>query len=326
MGLDIKTAVQTAFLLALVGILLSSLIGIRAIQAGRKLQFFRKRRDLMVRGWRLIFMSVGLGVVALALNRFAEPAIYQVFPPSPTVTQTPTITMTPTITLTATVTMTPTITNTPSVTNTPFMPPEIAAKFESSVTPNPDSVFSPVSFALEIKDNMPVDPATEFANPIQALYGTFTYDKMKSGSQWSALWYRGSELICYETMPWDGSTGGYGTTRCNAPQGGWQPGQYEVQIYVGMEWISSGQFSVTGKAPTLRPTETNTPTRTSTVTVGPSPTLTPRPPTQTPLPTWTLPPTLTPTITNTPRPTETRWPTLTPLPTITPFPTLKPKP
>ena len=337
-GLDIQTAVQTAFFLAVLGLALSLLLGVRAIQAGRRLQFFRKRRDLMVRGWRLIFMSFILGIVALTLNRYAEPAIYRVFPPSPTVTQTATITLTPTITLTATITPTPTITNTPSVTNTPAMPLDIASKFESSVTPNPDSVFSPVEFSLEIKENMPVEPATEFANPINTIYGTFTYDKMSSGSQWSALWYRGTELVCYETSPWDGSTGGYGISQCTDPKGGWLPGIYEVQIFVGMEWKNSGFFTVTGKPPTPQPSATATRTRVPTNTLGPSPTATPRPPTRTlaptntlpptstrpptltrpptdtPLPTWTLRPTLTSTVTRTPRPTDTKMPTLTRVP------------
>ena len=71
-------------------------------------------------------------------------------------------------------------------------------------------------FSREIKDNLPVEAATEFKSPIDILYGSFSYDKMKSGAQWTALWYRGTDLICYETLPWDGSTGGYGTIQVRA--------------------------------------------------------------------------------------------------------------
>jgi hypothetical protein len=321
MGLDIKTAVQTAFFLAVIGLLLSFLLGVRAIRAGRKLQFFRKRRDLMVRGWRLIFISVGLAGVALVMNRFAEPAVYRVFPPSPTVTLTSTITTTPTITLTSTITPTATITNTPSVTNTPMMPESVATQFLSSVTPNPDSLFSSVVFSREIKDNLPVEAATEFKSPIDILYGSFSYDKMKSGAQWTALWYRGTDLICYETLPWDGSTGGYGTSKCELPPDQWLPGEYQVQIFVGLEWKSSGDFTVTGKPPTPKPTVSPTKTKSPTATIGPSPTRTPIPSTSTRLPTNTIAPTSTRAPTNTIAPTNTRPPTGTLPPTKTPPPT-----
>lgn len=342
MNFDVQTFVITAVVLAGIGFLLALFSGIRSIQSGLKLDFYRKRRDLIVRGWRLIFFSVGLVGLAFLMNRFAEPMIYTVYPPSPTVTQTATITLTPTITLTSTITLTPTITETPSVTNTPSIPTEVFGQFSATTQPNPNSVFSDVVFALEIDNNLPVDPAAEFANPIQTMYGTFSYDQMTTGSQWSAVWYRlgdTPEIVCVETMPWDGSTGGYGYTECATPKGGWLAGEYETQIFVGPDWKSSGRFNVTGTPPTPLPTVT--PTRTT----GPSPTATPRPPTATSLPTWTLPPTLTPsrtptryptwtplptgTATRTPlptrtftptftrRPTDTRWPTLTPLFRIT---------
>ena len=48
MNLDISTAVQVAFFLAAAGFVLSFILGIRAIGSGRRLKFFRKRRDAMV--------------------------------------------------------------------------------------------------------------------------------------------------------------------------------------------------------------------------------------------------------------------------------------
>ncbi len=44
-NLDIHTAVQTAFLLAILGIVLSLWIGFRAIRSGYRLPYFRKRND-----------------------------------------------------------------------------------------------------------------------------------------------------------------------------------------------------------------------------------------------------------------------------------------
>jgi hypothetical protein len=157
--------------------------------------------------------------------------------------------------------------------------------------------------------------------------GIFTYDKMTPGAQWTALWYRNGELVNFETLPWDGATGGFGFTEWTPSSDAWLPGIYEVQLFVGSQWISSGQFTVTGDPPTPVPTKTST--RTPLPTATPAPTRTPVP-TRTPIPTRTIGPTLTwtptitrtvtrtPTITRTPtmtfthRPTDTSWPTLTP--------------
>ena len=57
-----------------------------------------------------------------------------------------------------------------------------------------------------------------------------------------------------------GGIGGY--TECDDPIGGWQPGTYEVQIFMGYEWKVVGRFIVLGELAT--PTPTSTPTLTPT--------------------------------------------------------------
>lgn len=312
MNLDIKTGILAASLLALLGGLISFWTGIRAIRSGSRLNYFRKRRERLARGWRLVVISVFMAAVAIAIGRLGEPVAYRFFPPSPTVTDTPTITSTPTITLTPTISETPTITNTPSITDTPSIPMAIETQFQSTITPNPDAIFSALIFASNLDKNFtPLDPAIEFANPINKLYGVFSYDKMTRGAQWSALWYRGNELVCFETIPWDGGTGGFGYTECGNPVGGWQPGDYEVRIFTGMLWKVSGIFTVTGKPPTPTITVSPTRTRVPSSTPGPSPTVPSSTPSLTPSPTITPTITLTRTPTNTRRPTDTRRPTLT---------------
>ena len=180
------------------------------------------------------------------------------------------------------------------------MPAEIAEAFEAEVTPSSDAAFSPIQFSRRIDDELqPIEPALEFANPVGHLFGVFSYNNMTNGVQWSALWYRDGELVFYETKPWDGGSGGYGYTDWDPPSNQWIPGAYEVQIFVGSQWKSSGFFSVTGEPPlpSITPTATrtatpsNTPTRTATATQ-----------TQTLWPTWTVTSTITPTVTRTPRP------------------------
>lgn len=51
LNLDIKTAVQVAFFLSVLGIILGVVLGVRSIREGRKLLYFRKRQDLIAKGW-----------------------------------------------------------------------------------------------------------------------------------------------------------------------------------------------------------------------------------------------------------------------------------
>jgi hypothetical protein len=224
------------------------------------------------------------------------------------------------------------VSNTPTITPTPRVPLAIENEFTSQVTPNPAAIFSPLVFTQEIDENfMPVNPGEVFQNPVGHLYAQFSYDQMTPGAQWTALWYYGSELIHYETKPWDGGTGGFGYTDWNPEPHLWQPGEYEIQIFVGFEWKTSGRFIVEGDAPTPLPsaTPTSSPsptaTATGTRTATPTRTITPtRTSTRTPAPTATR------TVTRTPWPTATFPPTRTPRPTLTPTrtqtPTLTPSP
>ena len=201
MNLDIHTAVMTGLVLAIAAGAISFLLGLQSIRRGAKLPFFRKRRDRMVAGWRMVFYALILGVIAF-LSRYAEPVVYHFYPPTPTITPTFTITTTPTISITPSITITPTITNTPSVTDTPSLPQDIATAITSVVTPNPDAIISPVTFSQKIDaKNQAINPAKTFAMPVGHLYATFSFDKMTKGMQWSALWYRDGVLVYSESTP-----------------------------------------------------------------------------------------------------------------------------
>lgn len=324
MNLDIQTTVRTVFFLLLVatGVVLFS--AIKSFREAGRLKFFLKKRELLGRAWRLVFYSALIFLFGIIINSFAEPVTYRVFSPSATVTLTPTVTLTSTPSLSATATIQPTETITPEFTPTPIMPAVISQEFTSQVAPNPEAVFSPIIFARRItNDNLPIDPADGFQNPIDSIFATFSFDKMVPGSQWSSLWFRDGELIYYETKPWNGASGGFGYSDCLITSDQWLPGNYEVQIFVGEQWKISGNFAVVGDPPTPVPTETLTPTL--------SPTLAPA--TSTPTQTITIPPTASLTATSgpvivststSPAPTQTPRPTLTSTNTVMPTPTIIP--
>jgi hypothetical protein len=326
MNLDIQTGIRTALFISVIGFFLAIVIGYKSIRSGQKLLFFRKRQELISRGWRLFFIGLILAFFAFFLARFGEPAVYTIFKPSPSVTLTPTITTTSTITLTPTTTLTPTITPTSEFPPTPLLPDDIISQFTAQLTPNPDAAFSRPLFSKIIDNNyQPVDPATEFSNPIGKLFGAFSYDKMIAGSQWTAIWVRTQDntVICFETYPWVGSTGGYGYTECAPSSDQWWPGYYDVQIYLGRIWMVRSGFTVIGEPPTPTVTHTVTPTTTltgtATYTRTPLPSSTPRFPTlsRTPTLSATASPSRTATSSRTPFMTDTRWPSETLTPTLT---------
>ncbi|MGD8404204.1 MAG: DUF308 domain-containing protein [Anaerolineales bacterium] len=288
--MDIRAGIITTIVLAVLFAIILFRMGIRAIQSARKLSFYRLRQQRMSGGWRMMVIGILLLLFAVWLGRFGEPVAYRYFPPSPTITLTPTISPVPSITLSPTITLTPTITDTPSVTDTPTMtstpniPPAIEALFSSDVTPNPDAVFSPLQFSTVYENFECVAPSTTFVNPIRSMTACFSYNNMLPGVQWTAMWYREGELVHYQTLPWDGQTGGLGYSDWAPPPSEWEPGTYSVQIFVGLEWKVVGQFVVSGEPPTAIPT------------ITPSPTVSP---------TLTRTPSTTPTNTNTPQPNQT---------------------
>jgi len=314
MNIDIETTVTVVFmlLLAAAGAMLFS--AFRAFREASRLRFFLKRRQILGRAWQLVFFALIVVSAAFLFNRFAEPVTYQVFEPSPTITTTPTVTMTQTATLTTTPTLTPTVTETPEFTPTPLMPAVISEGFTSKVTPNPDSVFSNLTFARRLTgEYLPVDASEIFDQPNSTLFGSFTYDQMTPNSQWTALWFREGELIEYETILWNGASGGYGYTDLTLPSEEWLPGKYVVQIFVGETWKTSGVFEIVGIPPTATPTLTSTVTPTQTET---------QLPTETPLPTASATATQVPTATEIPTATKapSQTPTSTAIPTKTPVP------
>jgi len=282
--MDIRAGVIAAIFLSVIGGLLIFRSGYRAWLSARKLTFYKIRQQRVRGGLFTILGSLLLLGFAALLYFYGEPVAYRYFPPSPTITLSPTITFSPTITLSPTITVPPTITDTPSITDTPtitptpFIPPAIEALFSSEVTPNPNAVFSELQFTLNCEDFNNFEVGTVFQNPIGYMCAVFTYDQMVPGAQWTALWYRDGKLVHYDTIPWDGTTGGYGFTEWEAPPEEWLPGTYEVQIFVGLDWKRVDQFVLEGDAPTriptksLTPSQTPSPTRTSTMTQTPQPT------------------------------------------------------
>jgi len=263
MNIDIATTVKVILVFLAIGGVVSIYFGFRAIRAGMHLQFFRKRHDLVLHGWNLLFLALGLGIFALIFSHFAEPVAYHYFPPSPTVTDTPTVTMTPTITETPIDTLTPTITETLQYTYTPSLPLEAQQTVQTPIGPDTSSVFSRVQFSDTLsKDGTVTEDMTSFPSTVSHIYGGYSFDGMALGVQWTAVWNLDGKPVHIETNAWKVAPGGYGYTDWDCTTGACVPGDYEVQIFVGSTWKSSGRFTITTSTSAENGTGTPTPTLT----------------------------------------------------------------
>jgi hypothetical protein len=260
MKIDIHDAVVMAVIVIILGALFSAWTGIRMIQQSQAVAYYRLQRKQGATGtWTIVFAWVLIGL-ALLLIFFAEPIAYRYFPPSPTVSSTPTLSLTPTVSLTSTISMTPTISQTPAesyaptIMDTPFLPIAVEIQFVGVMTPDPKAVFSPLVFSRSVQGYQPINPQTDFKNPIETIIATYTYDYMSDGVQWTALWYRDGQLINFETAPWEAHTGGYGKFQMVLRAEEWLPGIYQLIFFVGEEWKVHGEFHVIGNPPTATPT------------------------------------------------------------------------
>ena len=251
-NIDIDTTFKLLLVLVAVASLAAIVAAFRSIKAARALQFYKKRRDLVARGWRMVALTVLLGAIAFFLVRFGEPVAYRYFPPSPTITRTPTLTLTPTVTETPRQTYTPTITLTLQYTYTPSLPDVVQTAIKTPVGVDAKAIFSPIEFSTQTKDGVVINTTDVFNPPITQMFAGFTFDGMALGVQWSAVWLYEGQVICYETAAWKYSTGGAGySDACNSvlkPEQ-WLPGDYEVQIFVGQTYKTSGQFTIGGEKP-----------------------------------------------------------------------------
>lgn len=247
MNIDIATTFKVILVLLGIGVITSVFLALKSINTGKNLEFYRKRQELIEQGWRMVLFAFLLSLAGFLIFRFGEPIAYRYFPPSSTITRTPTITITTTVTLTPRETFTPTITLTLAQTYTPSIPGIVQTAIKTPVGVDTKAVFSAIQFSPQTKNSVVINTSDTFTVPITQMYGGYTYDKMVTGVQWTAIWLYEGNLICYETQSWNFSPGGAGyTDACNKQltTDQWKPGEYEVQIFVGQTWKSSGRFTI----------------------------------------------------------------------------------
>lgn len=233
---------STGVLIALgAGLVISVVAFILAYRQAKRAPFFLWRHEAAKRArWCLgvsvlLFIALG-GMAWWVWSQPAPPEVSQVArEPSATSAGTeiiPEVSPTPM----STPTLTPTATETP-------IPPTPTS------TPSPQATGAPprfdfLTFARGITaDKQPIEPATEFAAFSGPIYAFFSYSHMDNMMEWTYIWLKEDVELCRETELWQwGRTG-----RAHVffgPPGGFEPGEYHFQLYLGDQLQLDAHFSV----------------------------------------------------------------------------------
>jgi hypothetical protein len=265
------------FLLAL----LLFLISLRLFRRSRRDVFWRRRRDAGQRGWRIFVFAFALfalsaisctftGMVMLFAksntSHSAPPEVVSenstpiapetstvssVTEPSPTgaevlSTPLPVETLpgaTPTavvVIITATPVFTPTDTLFPTF--TPYVTPLV-----SNVTPLPDAQIKITALDDQMSATLtPVNPRVLFDAGVKRIYLFVEFKGMAQGVLWKRALYRDGELIDSSSYLWGLETEGE-TYFFFGNDNGFEPGTYEIRVFIGDTPTSTMSFIVLPK-------------------------------------------------------------------------------
>ncbi len=215
----------------------------------------RQRAVQRTRPWLLVLLLLlVLGIDLLVLPPYLVEMLSQMeeeTQPVDAPTSTPAIAVTvvsfPTGTPTTTPTRRPTATPPFIPTPTPgILPPDSALTPLPSAVPPPEGAHITIITLAADKDEegQPVDPGAEFAPGDHRVYLFISYERMADGVPWTFAIYREGELLDSTTQLWEWGSEGRTFLYYNPP-GGYQPGIYEMQVFIGERLQGVAQFVIT---------------------------------------------------------------------------------
>jgi len=107
-----------------------------------------------------------------------------------------------------------------------------------------ESPFSNLVLAQDISDSYePVSPGNDFAISNRPIYLFFDYQGIKPGTRWGHVWFWGDQQLDRSITTWPEDWGAAGTAWVfYTPEGGYQPGPYEVRLLVNDQVVASVSF------------------------------------------------------------------------------------
>ena len=76
MNLDIRSTMLTIVIITAVAVVWMVFQAIKAMRSARRLPFYFKRREQILRGWRSFFFALILAGLSFLIYRFGEPIAY----------------------------------------------------------------------------------------------------------------------------------------------------------------------------------------------------------------------------------------------------------
>jgi hypothetical protein len=231
-------------------------VGVLYFRRARRAPYYVLRETARRRGaiWSAGALGLLLIGALLFLLQAVVPAPVVVAPTQPSPTETATAVVPPTLALTVMPTATPTPmptatatrrpTATPPLIPTPTpavpLPADAVARLPDAVPAPADARIMFIAFATEERAGAPVDPGVEFAPGDHRVYFFFQYEGMTRGVTWTYRWCTNGECSDGLTCLWGirqgecpvVSTASGSTYLFFKPINGYQPGLYEVRVWI----------------------------------------------------------------------------------------------
>ncbi len=253
------------------GLLIASILpaglSVPQFAKSRSAPYYILRRNALRRAMRLLLAM--LIMQALAITLLIVCPLLRSGGPKPTPTPTVRLTSTPgTPTQTAIPTITPRPTRAPTATSSPQ--PTATATATPPVSPAPTATqpgdgatpptASPVpagsgarieftALAMEKNESgLPVNPGNVFPPGDHAIYVFFRYEGMQNGVERTFAWYKDGEYFerCSQIAPWEWGDRGRTSYYCR-PSTGWEPGNYEIHVFIEEDPQFIAEFVITEK-------------------------------------------------------------------------------
>ncbi len=236
----------------LVSIALALIVTIRAYIQLRRAEYYvirEEARRIVIRASLAGFFLALLTIFVLFIPRqtstlqpTATPTPLQVLTPAPSrVIPTPSATAASTPHATATEPFIPT--STPQAT----LPAAFRSPLPSAIPPPGDARFEFWNLARDVDTNdQPVEPSTQFAEGTERVFLFFRYDGLLPNVPWTIIWFRNGELLSGSTRLWEPQRPVGERYEFLEFPGGYPPGEYEVQVWLGERLQIRAVFLVAG--------------------------------------------------------------------------------
>ncbi|MFQ6100119.1 MAG: hypothetical protein ACE5OS_02640 [Anaerolineae bacterium] len=212
---------------------------------------------LVVQGVAVIILVLVPRLVTIVSAPVLIPTATPSSTPTPAYVPLPSGTPTPSAMLRASATPTRRPTATPPLIPTPTLAVPLP---DAALTPLPPAVPAGEDarivlqcLALERDENgQPLEPGNEFPPGDYRVYLFFTYEGMQNAVATTFAWYKDGEFLdfCSDTWLWglvegrDWGESGWTSYFCRLP-GGWEPGSYEIHVFIETRLQGIAQFVIT---------------------------------------------------------------------------------